>query len=174
MGVILFEGMDMTGKSTIAKEYGRKHSIDYFKNPNEHFQVAKGETRQVTKYAGVFFAEFIKQVKINAIIDRHYPSEWVYSQVLKREHDEEILKYIDICFEEANVKIIICHSSLVHVSYKAEQHGLIDINSMMKINSFYKSFAHWTNCDTLLLDTSAQDLETQITTIEAFINNGYK
>lgn len=164
--IIVFEGPDNSGKTTIAKHVSEIADIPYYKNPRERMLKAKGEIGLVTKYAGLWFADFLQQVPISVIVDRHYISEWVYTLVEERERDEDLLREMDILFEKAGAYIIIC-TKQVYEGYTDE---LTPNNLLLPLAKMYQEFAHWSvNKRILYIDTTDQDLDTQCEKIKNFI-----
>ena len=107
----------MTGKSEISKELARRLGHAYFKNTDEWTTDLRTPEyfKNILVYGGTFLTSFLEQVKPNVVLDRYYPSEWVYSRVFGRETDEVVLKKIDRKFAAAGGKIVICKIGRAHV-----------------------------------------------------------
>lgn len=164
--IILFEGPDNSGKSTIAKHLSELSGIPYYKNPRERALKANGEIGFVTRYAGVWFADFIQQIPVACILDRHYVSEWAYTLVEQRYREEEILRDIDMLFEKAGAFIIICTKA----NYDGYTDELTPNHHLSPLAEVYKQFADWSlNQRILYLDTTDQNLDDQCETIRKFI-----
>jgi len=163
--MIIFEGPDNSGKSTIAKNYSELINIPYYKNPREREYKKSGEISLMSKYCMVWLADFIQQVPVSVILDRHYPSEWVYSQVEKREHNERLLREVDTLFAKRGAKIIICMKD----SYEGYTDETTHASAIPQLVEMYKSFAEWTYTDTLILNTTNENLHEQLAKIDWFV-----
>lgn len=164
--VIVFEGPDKSGKSTIAQHFAERYNFNYYKNPRERQQKLAGEIRYVAKYAGLWYADYIRQVPQRVIIDRHYISEWVYSHVEQRERDDAVLREIDKAFASIGAFIIIC--------YRDDYTSFIDETTpttmLPQLAEAYKLFPHWSQVKNILfLNTTNELLDEQCEKIKAFI-----
>jgi thymidylate kinase len=165
--IIIFEGHDMVGKTTILKALSEKISIPVFK-----------ETRQERWYDHVIdllYAEearcqMLEQVGCSIIFDRSYPSEWVYSQVYNRPTLPEKLAMFDKRYAKMGAKIIILYKN--PDEFLDDDQALIEKEKYIKIKEKYEDFAKQSECQCLLLDTSDQNLEKQISLITRFLQGG--
>jgi deoxyadenosine/deoxycytidine kinase len=87
--VIIFEGVDRCGKTNIAKALSNRIDVPYFKNQDEHkyFLSKPGYFADAARYVDTYFASYLEASRASVILDRAWPSEWVYSQVLNRPTD---------------------------------------------------------------------------------------
>jgi thymidylate kinase len=164
--IIVFEGPDNSGKSTIAKQLSELSGLPYYKNPRERSLKAAGEIGLVTRYAGLWFADFIQQVPVACILDRHYVSEWAYTIVEQRERDEILLRHIDTLFAKAGAFIIICTKK----NYDGYTDELTPNSHLSPLAEVYKQFAAWSvNKRILYIDTTDENLDEQCEIIRQFI-----
>lgn len=172
MSVLLaLEGVDMTGKTNIAAELSNRLSVPVFKNTGEWKTDLRSPEyfKNLLVYGGTFLIDFIHQTRPNAILDRYYPSEWVYSRFFSRETDNEILRKIDEKFAEAGGKIIICRRK----SYDGIQddlHSYIDSETLKGLDKLYGEFTEWTKCPVLTLWVDDEDLEREVREIRGWMN----
>jgi thymidylate kinase len=178
VAIVLFEGPDGAGKTTIAQEYARKYGSPYFKNVLEHNQKAQNETALLTKYAGRFSAQLLRTLNVHGggidlVIDRHYPSEWVYSQVEGRETDLDILRSIDNTFADAGqFYIVICIKE--EMDYVIKEDGHADADKLKKLHRKYKEFTLWTSIkNILLLDTSSEMTGMHVQRVGQFVRSSF-
>ena len=177
--VIIFDGPDMCGKTEMAHELSDVLStitnpIPYFKNESEwdFFEKDPGYFKNALKYGDTFFYSYLKQTNASVILDRSYPSEWVYSKIFMRMSDIQSMEKIDQLASDIGVKIII--------PYRTSYEGLVDQfasitpDMLKKIEQKYFEFSEWTSCDTLLLNVDNEDLEEEMFEIVKFINNKNK
>lgn len=162
----MFEGPDNSGKSTIAKQFSELSGLPYYKNPRERALKAAGKIGLVTRYAGLWFADFIQQVPVACILDRHYISEWAYTIVEQRERDEVLLRHIDTLFAKAGAFIIICTKK----NYDGYTDELTPNHHLSPLAEVYKQFAAWSvNQRILYIDTTDENLDEQCEIIRQFI-----
>lgn len=168
--VIIFEGCDKVGKTEMAKELSKRLQIPYFKNKNEWsaFENDKDYFVNALKYADPFFFSFLNDTKTSVILDRSYPSEWVYSRVYSRKTDENMLRSIDD-YVSINIqaKIIVPYRT----SYVGMRDNVHDINSekLQELSDLYKDFCAWTSCKTLRFCIDSEDIEYEMKSIIEFL-----
>jgi chloramphenicol 3-O-phosphotransferase len=172
--ILVFEGPDMVGKTSIARALSAKTGTPYFKRSGETDAFARSPDPQTffyntLVYAGTFLADFLEQVRPAVIMDRSYPSERVYATVYGRETDEALHETLDQTYHRAGAGFVLC---LRH-SYE----GLVDPDSgdrirpdLMEVtHRLYEAWARWTRCPVLVLYTDDQDLPGQLAKIEQFM-----
>jgi hypothetical protein len=167
--IIIFEGPDKCGKTEIARALSKRLGIPYFKNPNESraFKHDNDYFVNALVYGDSFFYEFLKQTGTSVILDRSYPSEWVYSKEFDRDTSEQMLKYIDK---------LACEAGAVIISpYRTTYSGIVDEESgikedmLLKLDVRYLSFLNWTQCPTLRLCVDDEDTEREVSEILKFL-----
>lgn len=170
--LIAFEGPDMVGKSEISRALSEFLGVSYFKNKNEWDTDLRDPSyfKNLLLYGGTFLIDFISQVKPSAILDRYYPSEWVYSSFFNRETNLEILKRIDEKFALAGGKIVICRRK-DYSGITDDLHSYLDEEALSKLDSLYEEFSKWTKCKTYTLWVDDEDLTRQIKEITEWMND---
>lgn len=166
--IILFEGPDKSGKSTIAKALSALIDIPYYKNSMERNQKRRGQTKIMTEFAVPYLFNFLEQVTAACIMDRNYPSEFCYGQVEGREIDLEQIRILDDWFSELfDSCIIICYKT----QYAHFQDETTPVHHIDALVQKYQEFATWTHCPrVLLLDTTAADQDQQLKMILEFLD----
>src|ERR1051326_5175746 len=111
--VVAFDGPDGCGKTNMARELEKRLkamglNVPYFKNRRElmFFEKDPGYFVRAMKYGDPYFCDYLMQTGANVILDRSYPSEWVYSQAFQRETHEGMLRIVDEMYAEAGLKIV--------------------------------------------------------------------
>ena len=160
----------MCGKTEMAQCLSKILNIPYFKNKRERkfFEADPGYFVKALKYGDPYFTSYLSQTRASVILDRSFPSEWVYSKVLQRESNEDILRMVDTLYADLNAKIVIPYRS----SYKNIQDDSfkkLDSNMLKKIDDEYRKFSKWTSCDTLLLCVDDENLKREMNDIIPFI-----
>jgi len=169
--MIAFEGPDRCGKSEISSELARRLGHAYFKNTDEWSTDLRTPEyfKNLLVYGGTFLTTFLEQVKPNVIMDRYYPSEWVYSRVFGRDSNEDVLRKIDSKFSEAGGQIIICRRKS-YKGIKDDLHDYVDSDMLKKLDEQYENFSKWTSCKTFVLNVDDEDLEREIRDIRSWLN----
>ena len=168
--LLAFEGADMTGKTQIAQELSRRLGVPYFKNTGEWGTDLKDPSyfKNLLVYGGTFLIDFIHQTRPDAILDRYYPSEWVYSRFFNRETDEEIIRKIDKKFAEAGGKFVICRRKS-YSGIKDDLHSYVDSKVLEGLDKLYGEFAGWTECEVLTVWVDDEDLNREVNEIREWI-----
>ena len=159
--IIVYDGMDRCGKTEMAKELSRRIGVPYFKNGAEHTHFLKNPEYFINaiRYVDTYFTSYLESSGASVILDRAYPSEWVYSQALNRPTDMGILRELDERHCALGTRIII--------PYRQNRDKVVDdyeaVNkNIQKIHDLYQEFFKWTKCETLLLQVDHEDLELEM------------
>ena len=102
--IILVEGLDRSGKSTIAKKLSNILNIPYFKFEKHRYWEEK-KYELATYFDQPYLCELLKQTNYSLIIDRGYPSEFAYAPLFDRELDLNFLRKVDDSFAESGTVI---------------------------------------------------------------------
>ena len=160
--IIIFEGPDGCGKTNISQALGKVLGVPYFKNTNEweYFEADPSYFVNALSYGDPYFLSYLEQTGASVILDRSYPSEWVYSKVFNRETNRDALEYIDSKYAELGTKIII--------PFRTDYSGVIDQFSsvtpekLSQIDEEYRNFAKWTKCETLFVNVDDENLDREL------------
>lgn len=161
--IIIFEGHDMSGKTTIAKQLSAKLNIPYFKHNKNG---AWWDPIVSLLYSSEPILQLIEQTGMNIIIDRFHGSEYAYSKAFNRQSLPEIVQKIDNRFAEMNAKIIICEKD--SIAYQEDDGHIAPVDKYDSIKEAYRDFARHSACDVLILDTTTETLDLQIEQICQF------
>ncbi len=167
--VIILEGPDQCGKTQISKELARRLNIPYFKNNDEHkyFLSDPGYFINAVRYVDTYFTSYLEASGASVILDRAWPSEWVYSQVLGRNTDMSVLRELDRRHNQLGTVIVIpTRSSYVGIR---DDYDAVSKN-LQQIHDMYLKFAAWTTCRVLKLNVDDENLEREISVIMEGIN----
>lgn len=172
--LISLEGPDRCGKSEIAAELSRQTGVPCFKNTGEWTTDLKDPTyfKNLLIYGGTFLIDFIEQTRPSAILDRHYPSEWVYSRYFRRETDDAVLRKIDEKFARAGGKIVLCRRKS-YAGIRDDLHTYVDSEVLAGIDKLYGEFADWTQCPVLTLWVDDEDLKREMKEIKEWIGHAH-
>jgi len=162
--IFILDGPDGCGKTNIGKELSRRLSIPYFKNHDEHkyFLSNPDYFVQAIRFVDTYFTSYLEQTKSSVILDRAWPSEFVYSQVLNRKTDFKILRELDKRHKELGTRIIIP----VRSSYSNVNDDYQAVNeNIQKIHDLYMDFAAWSSCNVQIINVDDENLERELSEI---------
>lgn len=150
------------GKTHQAKELSDRINVPYFKNAAEHVHFINNPAyfRDAVRYVDTYFTSYLESVSdVSIILDRFWPSEWVYSRVFERERDEDVLASLDERHARLGTHIIIPYRT--DYSRVKDDYDCVNKN-IQKINDTYFEFAKWSKCKTLLLNVDDENLEREL------------
>jgi thymidylate kinase len=168
--VIIFDGPDACGKTNMAKELAVETGIPYFKNSDEHkyFLSDPDYFINAVRYVDTYFTSYLEATGASVILDRAWPSEWIYSKVMGRDTDLHVLRELDTRHAKLGTKLIIPWRS--DYSKIRDDYKVINDNIQV-IHNLYMEFAkYWTQCDVLLLNVDDENLERELTEIRQFVS----
>lgn len=170
--VVIFEGCDKVGKTEMARELSKRLRVPYFKNKSEWkaFSSDPEYFVKALRYGDPYFYAYLRDTKSSIVLDRSYPSEWVYSKVYGRKTDDEALGFIDSFAASFGVKIVIPYRSS-YMGLRDDIHD-IDEDHLQRLSDTYTEFAKWTKCDVLRFCIDSEDLEWEMNTIQKFLKRG--
>ena len=167
--VVIFDGTDRCGKSEMANELSSRLQIPYFKNTAEWkaFSHDPEYFQNAMKYGDDFFYRFLRDTGVSCVLDRSYPSEWVYSRVYGRKTYSDALEHVDILASGINARIINPFRSSYSGIYD-EIHD-IDEDKITLIDETYVKFLSWTRCKHLRLNVDDENLNREMFDIINFL-----
>ena len=161
----------MCGKSEIARELSAQIGAAYFKNSGEWGPDLRSSDyfENLLLYGGTLMTDVLCQVKPHVVLDRYYPSEYVYSSVMGRRTNLTVLEKIDRAFAAAGGKHIICRRK----SYDGihdDLHSYLDSRKLEQLDEKYSEFVNWTKCPVLTLWVDDENLGREISEILAWLS----
>ena len=169
--IIIFEGPDQCGKTEIGTRLSKLLNIPYFKNDNERkgFKDDEDYFVNMLKYSDPFFISYLKQSNANVILDRSFPSEYVYSKAFSRQTDLEALKWVDKEYSKLGALIIICYRTKYTMDDDLCPKKL-NAKKLEDIDLIYREFANtFTKCNVMFLNVDDEDIHREISDIFKFI-----
>lgn len=163
--IIVFDGPDRCGKTEMAKRMSELVDIPYFKMETERENWNKGRFKDCLEIDQPYILSFLKQTGHSAIIDRAWPSEYVYSKVYKRETNYNMIVRIDKGFADLGTIVISPYRANMAT---AEDDDLITRDKYEQIKNMYQEFLGWTECSSITfpVDLLGEDLDREMAAIE--------
>ena len=161
--MIAMEGPDRCGKTEISKAIAKTLNHSYFKNSGEWAEKLTSESyfKNVTTYGAPLMTELLCQVRPQIILDRYYPSEWVYSRVFNRGTNDAVLTKVDQLFADAGGRIILCRRKS-YTGLKDDLHEYVDEIVLRQLDEKYAEFSEWTKCPVMTLWVDDEDLDREL------------
>jgi len=167
--IIIFEGHDGTGKSQIAEEISKRQEIPVFKNEQEFDRWWDPEIS--TRYSARHLVSFLEQTGHSVILDRHYPSEYVYGKMFGRAISEVLIWELDHRMAKMDATIVECRKK--PENYEEDSHGIVEDTEMYdELKFWYGKFKSNTECEYIEFMTDSEKLQQQVATIEDYIGLG--
>ena len=169
--IVIFDGPDRCGKTNMAQALSRRINVPYFKNRDEHkyFLSDPSYFLHAIRYVDTYFASYLEASGASVILDRAWPSEWVYSQTFNRPTDMELLRELDNRHAKLGTKIIIP----LRKDYSRVRDEYDSINQKLTtLHDFYLKFHEWSNTQTKIIWVDDEDLDREMQEITKFINFG--
>lgn len=160
--VLIFEGPDGCGKTNISQALSQLIGVPYFKNTNEwdFFENDPSYFVNALTYGDPYFLSYLKQTGASVILDRSYPSEWVYSKVFGRKTNEDVLTAVDSLYAQLGTRIILPFRT--DYSNVVDQFSSVTSEKLAKIDKEYRNFANWTKCETLFVNVDDENLDREL------------
>lgn len=167
--IIIFEGADETGKTNIAEKLAKLHGFSYFKNHQEHKNFTSDSFKNTAFIEAGYLIDLLKQINIpnGIILDRHMPSEWVYSKVYDRETNDSAIWEVDKQLANLNAVMIYCYKQ----HYEKFDDEIIKFDDIENIKSKYQEYLKHTKIPTLQLETTDENLDREVAEIENFLKD---
>ena len=158
--VIIFDGPDNCGKTSIAQAFARFYGVPYFKHKTINKLNFKDTLiDHISEANEMYSLDLIKQTNTSVIIDRHYPSDFVYSRMF-RKRSEESLKKVDnfLCTIKDHL-IVICYKDDV----KLKDDDFLTLEQQEKAKELFLEFScKFSFANILVMNTTLENLKQQL------------
>lgn len=144
--IVIFDSPDGTGKTNIARALSRELKIPYFRMDSQHDNWRTGRFKEALEFDQTYISSFLSQTKCDVIIDRAYPSEWVYSRVYGRSTNDDVLRKVDDEFARMGTYIVI-PLRRDYSSSRADE--VVTPDKLKPLHDRYVEFCEWTKCSTI-------------------------
>lgn len=158
--IIIFEGHDMVGKSTIATALSERIKAPVIKmeKPWKHDPLVE------LMYGAENICQLIQQTDYSFILDRFHPSEYVYSRVFNRVTSHEQIIKLDERLAEMGAVIFVFYKQ--EAAFQHDPDDKIELAKYHELIRWYREFEKITKCKIVFIDTSDENLEAQLQEIE--------
>lgn len=161
--IIIFEGADRSGKTTISTALSKMLNIPRFKvERNKYFW----DVFCNINYLDEGVTQFIEQTQASVILDRWVPSDYVYSKLFNRDISYRKIWEIDQRFAEMNTLLVICYKDKDKYIVDEEDADFVNPSMYEKMFELYQEYVKQSKIkNVLFLNTSDEDLSQQLLNI---------
>jgi len=171
--VIIFEGHDRSGKTTIANALANYYDTEVFMTNSKECFTSKGDYNNLAKF-NLKISEFVKEVSFHSPIDkpiiiyRSFMSEMVYSKLFNRKTNAIANALTDDNFYKVNATIVLCENV-------RERYNDVDISDELinKSIELYRQVKLNVRTDILSIKTKEHDVDRYVREIVDFVNKKY-
>lgn len=163
--LIILEGHDMVGKTTISHALSEKLNVPIVKVERNHKWV---DPLVELMYGVEVHCQTAEQTGYSFIYDRLYPSEYAYSRVLGRVTAHEQILKIDERYAAMDALIVVFYKD--PSAFQEDDKKIIDTAHYSALTQWYKEFGKLTKCKFLMIDTTDENLEAQLEAIMTALN----
>lgn len=163
--VLIFEGHDRCGKTTIANKLAERFNTQVFMtNSRECFtsSEAPGNLSVFNYYLAKYVQDIYQRKELNKpiIIYRSFLSEMVYAKLFNRETSDFHNKAADVLFNRVNATIILCKNN--RTVYGDET---LPDSMVQKSADLFDHYKMMVRCKVLELDTSSHNVDEYINSL---------
>lgn len=162
--LIIVEGIDRVGKTTLCNMLSKSFGIKIFKHDSKLFKLEKMDNDNETDKA-IKIYELCKLLKGNLILDRSYWSDFVYG-VLERGYSIldalENLKKIESVYKNG---VIIVYVKPVDLKFSSKLNGA----DLTKYNDLFESVRKGTKCK--VIDCTYESLEKVVAELSSILGD---
>lgn len=163
--LIILEGHDMVGKTTISHALSKQLNIPIVKVERNHKWI---DPLVELMYGVEVHCQTAEQTGYSFIYDRLYPSEYAYSRVLGRITAHEQILKIDERYAAMDTLIVVFHKD--PSAFQEDDKKIIDTAHYSALTEWYKEFGKITKCKFLMIDTTDENLDAQLEAIITALN----
>jgi thymidylate kinase len=162
--VIIFEGADRSGKTSISIELSKQLNIPRFKvQRNKYFW----DVFCNINYLDEGVMQCVEQTGASIIFDRWIPSDFVYSKLFDRDISYRKIWEIDGRLAKLDAIVIVCYKTPDKFIVDEEDADFVNPTMYSKMNELYREYAEQSSIKKILfLNTSDENLEQQIKDIK--------
>ena len=164
--IIIFEGHDTSGKSSIAKALSEKINVPIFKVKRDKYW---WDPIINLLYMTEGITQFIEMTKCSVIIDRWHPSDYMYSKLFDRDVSYRKIADIDDRLAQQHALIIYCYKDQEVFIDDKEDADFVNKSMYTRMTTLYREYEKISKCRSLWINTSNKNLEEQLKVIIAYL-----
>jgi thymidylate kinase len=165
--IIILEGHDKSGKTSIAKVLSEKIKVPIFKVVRNKYDWDKEAN---LKYGTEQITQFLQQTGASVILDRWHPSDFMYSKLFGRTVDLKKINGIDRRLSQLDAVIIYCYKHQDNYEVDEEDKDFVNPSMYGKMTSLYQQYASlYSQCRYIFLNTSDKNLDKQLKAIKKLL-----
>lgn len=158
--IIIMEGPDRCGKTEVGKAVAEYFDIPYFKVSSEGENWRKEEGfLNALRYDQTYICEFLEQTGHSCVIDRAYPSEFVYSHIFNRHTDTDLIWELDDRFAKMGTTIVVCMRRFLPEIWDDEH---VPSEKFEALHGRYELFVRNTACNVVKMYTDGEKFDCDI------------
>ncbi len=162
--IIIVEGVDMVGKTSVIKALSELLAIRSYKEDREEKWYDHNIDLLYSEEARI---QLLEKMGFDIILDRSYPSEYAYAHAYNRKTIDDRIDELDSRYATLGAKIIYLFRT--PESFKRDKTGLIDFDKYSKIHNEYLNFLDMTRCNFIMIDTTDENISLQLKQILGFL-----
>lgn len=164
--IVIFEGHDKSGKTTIAAMLSKIANLPVFKVQRNKYH---WDSTVNLNYLTEGITQFLEQTDASVILDRWHGSDYMYGQLFDRDVSQRKIFELDERLAKLDAHMIICYKDESAYIEDVEDKEFITMNDYSKMTAHYREFAQKSKCKILFLNTSNENLKEQLSLIIKFI-----
>jgi len=170
--IILFEGVDNVGKTSIANTLSKVMGIPVYKNETQKTLYVENNEKYfelLLKFGGNVELQLMQVLNPDIIFDRSFVSEYAYAMAFGRKTDEMFIRELDKKYGELGAIIVYCHKDNIEDIFDDD---VIPVSKVVEIQKAYEIYLDSiTSIPFVFLNTTNKKLDKQINAILGFIQS---
>lgn len=148
--IILLEGVDGTGKTTLARELAARLDVPYWNRPHNPLYGMSTESSQLLHESEM---DLITTLKSDVVVDRFVPSEYAYNKGFGREFNEErAIELTRDCLAEMLVVWLYWPGDATHQDIEDRTDDEVDPFRILEVQRRYKELWNRTSEPRVMLN----------------------
>lgn len=167
MFVLLFEGSEKVGKTTLARKLSKFIGVSYFKSCPPSTQEVTGNYEDIAFNNIKLIYDLLKTTQTPLIIDRLLASQFVYGTVMRGKTDVRKIKMYDKLFaRQLNAVIVYCECNLKNNERRFKKEKIIAFDKVDKLKEKFHEYLKFTKCKKIIVNTDKEIDESFLDLIE--------
>lgn len=161
--IVIFEGHDKAGKTTIANALAKELDLTVFKVTRDKYF---WDPVSYQTYATEAITQIIEKTGLSVILDRSFASDHMYSKLFKRPYNYSKGYETADRFGKLDALIVLCYKDKISYLDDPEDAAFISTADYDKMTEIYLEFLGEIDCRYIIINTSDHDLDKQLQLIK--------